>query len=79
MHLGEFFMECKLDGKDEEGAPERSEGLDGDVAEVFIESEAASEVGSEGDTEGGTRCNPNQKRTRQWIAKQGLHHQSAPS
>ena len=42
MHLGEFSMECKLDGKDEEGAPERSEGLDGNVTEGFIESEAAS-------------------------------------
>jgi hypothetical protein len=35
-------MECKLDGKYEEGAPERSEGLDGNVAEGFIETEAAS-------------------------------------
>lgn len=69
MHLGEFFMECKLYGKDEEGAPERSEGLDGNVAEGFIKSEAASEVGSEGDTEGGARCNPNQKWSRQWIPK----------
>jgi hypothetical protein len=34
-------MECKLDGKDEEGAPERSEGLDGNVTEGFIKPEAA--------------------------------------
>jgi hypothetical protein len=46
MHLGEFFMECKLDGKHKESAPERSEGLYGNVAEGFVESEAASQVGS---------------------------------